>query len=37
VIQAMKKHDVYVKDIAGELGVHPKTVSRHCAGGRPLR
>ena len=28
VIQAMKKHDVYVKDIAAELGVHPKTVSR---------
>ena len=28
VIQALKKHDVYVKDIAAELGVHPKTVSR---------
>ena len=28
VIQALKKRDVYVKDIAAELGVHPKTVSR---------
>lgn len=28
VIQALKKHDVYLKDIAAELGVHPKTVSR---------
>ena len=28
VIQALKKHDVYMKDIAAELGVHPKTVSR---------
>lgn len=28
VIKALKKRDVYVKDIAAELGVHPKTVSR---------
>jgi transposase len=28
VTQALKKRDVYVKDIAAELGVHPKTVSR---------
>jgi transposase len=28
VIQALKNHDVYLKDIAAELGVHPKTVSR---------
>ena len=28
VIEALKKRDVYVKDIAAELGVHPKTVSR---------
>lgn len=28
VIQALKKRGVYVKDIAQELGVHPKTVSR---------
>src|SRR3989337_3294974 len=28
VIRALKKRDVYVKDIAAELGVHPKTVSR---------
>lgn len=27
VIKALKKRDVYVKDIAAELGVHPKTVS----------
>jgi transposase len=28
VIKALKKRGVYVKDIAQELGVHPKTVSR---------
>ena len=28
VIKALKKRGVYVKDIAAELGVHPKTVSR---------
>src|SRR3989304_2386761 len=28
VIKPLKKRDVYVKDIAAELGVHPKTVSR---------
>mgnify|MGYP000099497561 CR=1 FL=1 len=28
VIKALKKRDVYVKDIAAELAVHPKTVSR---------
>ena len=28
VNKALKKRDVYVKDIAAELGVHPKTVSR---------
>lgn len=28
VIKALKKRGVYVKDIATELGVHPKTVSR---------
>jgi IS30 family transposase len=28
VIQALKHHDVYLKDTAAELGVHPNTVSR---------
>jgi transposase len=28
VIKALSKHGVYLKDIAVELGVHPKTVSR---------
>ena len=28
VIKALKKRGVYQKDIAAELGVHPKTVSR---------
>ena len=28
MIKALKKRGVYVKDIAAELGVHPKTVSR---------
>ena len=28
VIKALKKRGVYVRDIAAELGVHPKTVSR---------
>jgi transposase len=31
VIKALRKHGVYVKDIAAELGVHPKTVSRALA------
>ena len=37
VIQALKKHDVYRKDIAAELGVHPKTVSRALQGGSAPR
>lgn len=28
VIKALKQHGVFIKDIAAELGVHPKTVSR---------
>ena len=28
VIKTLKKRGVYLKDIAEELGVHPKTVSR---------
>ncbi|MBX3060255.1 MAG: helix-turn-helix domain-containing protein [Anaerolineae bacterium] len=28
MIKALQKRGVYVKDIAQELGVHPKTVSR---------
>ena len=28
VIKALNQHGVYIKDIAAELGVHPKTVSR---------
>lgn len=28
VIKTLKKHGVYTKDIAAELGVHPRTVSR---------
>lgn len=28
VIKALSKHGVYLKDIAAELGVHPKTISR---------
>lgn len=28
VIKILKKHGVYTKDIAAELGVHPKTISR---------
>jgi transposase len=28
VIKTLKRRGVYNKDIAGELGVHPKTVSR---------
>jgi len=35
VIKALKKRDVYVKDIAAELGVHPKTVSRALRLGSP--
>lgn len=38
VIKALKKRGVYVKDIAAELGVHPKTVSRALSrGGAPSR
>lgn len=38
VIKALKKRGVYVKDIAAELGVDPKTVSRALArGGAPSR
>ena len=28
MIKALKEHGVYQKDIAEQLGVHPKTVSR---------
>jgi transposase len=28
VIKALEQHGVYIRDIAAELGVHPKTVSR---------
>ena len=28
VIKSLNQHGVYIKDIAAELGVHPKTVSR---------
>ena len=28
VIKTLHDHDVYQKDIAAELGVHPKTVSQ---------
>jgi transposase len=28
VIKALQRRDVYIKDIAADLGVHPKTVSR---------
>lgn len=38
VMKALRKRGVYVKDIAVELGVHPKTVSRALArGGAPER
>ena len=38
VIKALKRRGVYVKDIAAELGVHPKTVSRALKrGGAPKR
>lgn len=38
VIKALKQRGVYVKDIAAELGVHPKTVSRALKrGGAPQR
>jgi transposase len=38
VIKALKKRGVYVKDIAAELGVHPKTVSRALErGGEPVK
>lgn len=35
VIKALKKRGVYNKDIAAELGVHPKTVSRALKRGGP--
>jgi transposase len=35
VMKALKKRGVYHKDIAAELGVHPKTVSRALKGGGP--
>ncbi len=28
VIKALQRREVYIKDIAADLGVHPKTVSR---------
>ncbi len=34
VIKALSKRGVYLKDIAAELGVHPKTVSRALQRGR---
>jgi transposase len=38
VIQALKQHGVYQKDIAIELDVHPKTISRALKrGGAPVR
>ena len=38
VIKALKKRGVYVKDIAAEIGVHPKTVSRAIQrGGSPVK
>src|SRR3990172_11436055 len=38
VIKALDQHGVYIKDIAAELGVHPKTVSRALKrGGAPKR
>ena len=38
VIKALKQRGVYLKDIAAELGVHPKTVSRALKrGGAPKR
>ena len=38
VIKALKQRGVYLKDIAAELGIHPKTVSRALKrGGAPQR
>lgn len=38
VIKALKRRGVYLKDIATELGVHPKTVSRALKrGGAPIK
>jgi IS30 family transposase len=31
-IQALVKRGVYLCDVAEQLGVHPKTVSRRCSG-----
>ena len=35
MIQALAKRGVYQRDIAEQLGVHPKTVSRALAQGAP--
>jgi transposase len=38
VIKSLDQHGVYIKDIAAELGVHPRTVSRALKrGGSPQR
>jgi len=38
VLKTLKKRGVYVKDIAAEIGVHPKTVSRAIQrGGAPVK
>jgi len=38
VIKTLEQHGFYIKDIAAELGVHPKTVSRALKrGGAPNR
>jgi transposase len=37
VIQALSKRGVYIRDIAEELGVHPRTVSRALKRGGPPR
>ncbi len=34
MIKALKEHGVYLKDIAADLGVHPKTISRALQRGR---
>jgi IS30 family transposase len=37
VIQALRRRGVYLRDVAVELGVHPKTVSRTVKRGGPER
>ena len=38
MIQVLKKRGIYMKDIADELGVHPKTIQRALKrGGAPVR